>query len=422
MFRSSPKAVRRGKAYTVSSIKSGVNRKTPDGNINMVERMASEEDPRREGKVLRHRSEQLAVALSASETGTFRWNPHTGKFLEFDDNLKRLFGKEPAAQFKVTEDLTALVYPDDRDALILALEASQRGTDFSLEHRVVLPDGSTRWLNDQAKMEWENGKPSYLVGACTDVTRRKVAEEALIKSEKLAAMGRLAGVMAHEINNPLEAVINTVYLLRDNPSLDEQARSQLELIEGELLRIAHITKQSLGFYRESARPVPVSLAEVLEEVLAIYDPKLRSSRITVEKHYRTHESLLSMPGEMRQVFLNLIGNAIEAMPDGGCLRVDLYCCADSEHSGFRVCIVDTGAGIKAIDTKNIFEPFFTTKEQKGTGLGLWVTRGIIHKHGGAIRFRTSRLGSRIMTCFSVFLPGHPVPCSAAAMGSKEKAS
>lgn len=380
-------------------------------NIDVEQQLATEKALRQSETTLHDKSERLAAALEASDTGTFCWNPRTGEFLEFDDNLKQLFGKGPDAQFRVTGDFVKSVHQDDRDALIAALDACRWGADFCLEYRVVLADASIRWLYERAKMEWENDKPAYLFGACTDVTRRKLAEEALIKSEKLAAMGRLAGVMAHEINNPLEAVTNLAYLLRDNSSLDDEARNLVQLLEKELARMAHIARQSLGFYRESAKPVPVSLAGVLEEVLELYEPRLRKSRISVEKKYGTREGLLSMPGEMRQVFLNLIGNAIEVMPSGGRLRIHLYYSADREHSGFRVHICDTGAGIKLVDAKKIFDPFFTTKGQKGTGLGLWVTRGIINKHGGSIRFRTSRLVSGAVTCFSVFLPGHSVPCA-----------
>jgi signal transduction histidine kinase len=237
--------------------------------------------------------------------------------------------------------------------------------------------------------------------------------EALVRSEKLAAMGRLAGIIAHEINNPLEAISNALFLLREHPSLDNEARRFLSLAEQELTRVAHITKQTLSFYRESQEPVSVSIFEVLDNVLELQSHRLRASGIKLDKEFRSSLAIQGYPNELKQVFLNLIGNAIEAMREGGRLRirVDEQTEPRTGRRGVRVSVCDTGSGIDSRHEKRIFEPFFTTKDAKGTGLGLWISRGIVEKYDGTIRFRSLHSASGQTTCFSVFIPSTPAPSS-----------
>src|SRR5581483_8535734 len=268
-------------------------------------------------------------------------------------------------------------------------------------------DGNYRWFLSRAlPIRDVNGKIVRWFGTNTDITDRKLAEEALVKSERLAAMGRLAGIIAHEINNPLEAISNAFYLLRDHPSLDEEARYYSKLAEEELARVAHITKQTLSFYRESQRPVAVSLAEVLENVIELQSRKLQVSGISVDKRFYTRGLVQGYPVELKQVFLNLIANAMQAMPDGGRLRLRLGQSKDRRNGreGVRVSICDTGGGILPEHAKRIFEPFFSTKDTKGTGLGLWISKGIVQKYEGTIRFRSIRNRHVRATCFSVFIP------------------
>src|SRR5215469_16703994 len=243
----------------------------------------------------------------------------------------------------------------------------------------------------------------------------RVAErtEALVRSEKLAAMGRLAGIIAHEINNPLEAISNALFLLREHPSLDNEARRFASLAEQELSRVAHITRQTLSFYRESQEAVPVSIFEVLDNVLELQSHRLRASGIKLDKEFRSSLVIQGYPNELKQVFLNLIGNAIEAMREGGRLRirVDEQTEQRTGRRGVKVSVCDTGSGIDSRYAKRIFEPFFTTKDAKGTGLGLWISRGIVQKYDGTIRFRSLHYVSGQATCFSVFIPTTPAPAS-----------
>jgi two-component system, NtrC family, sensor kinase len=238
-----------------------------------------------------------------------------------------------------------------------------------------------------------------------DITSQLKAEEALRKTERLAAMGRVAGIIAHEINNPLESITNTFFLLRDHPSLDDEARYYAKLGEEELARVSHITRQTLGFYRESNDPIEVSIAGLLDEILELQSRRMVFNGIAIEKKYCSKATIWAFPIELRQVFLNLIGNAVQAMPNGGTLRVHVF---DSWHrnqrSEIRVCICDTGTGINLDHATHIFEPFFTTKSMKGTGLGLWISKGIVQKYGGSIRFRSSSVTGRNITCFEVMFP------------------
>jgi PAS domain S-box-containing protein len=239
-----------------------------------------------------------------------------------------------------------------------------------------------------------------------DITLQLQAEEALRESEKLAAMGRVAGIIAHEINNPLAAITNLFYLLRHHPSLNDEARNYAELAEQELQRVSHITRQTLSFYRESKQPVSVPVNELLDDVLGVQERGMQSKHIAIEKKYSSSGVVHGFPSELRQIFLNLVANAIQAMPNGGVLR--LHVREATDWLGGRRCIaisiVDTGLGIRPEDAKQLFQPFFSTKSTKGTGLGLWISKGIAQKYNGRISCRSYRHRGKCTTCFQVILP------------------
>ena len=250
----------------------------------------------------------------------------------------------------------------------------------------------------------ENGKRLGTFEINRDVTSEKRAEEALRRSEKLATAGRLAATIAHEINNPLEAVTNLIYLLASNDALDPASRDYVTLAQSELGRVSQLTKQTLGFYRDNSRPEVIDIGQLLDEVLTVYDARLRSRDIQVEKRYGRGEGVHAVAGELRQVFSNLVANSIDAMPGGGKLTVRIAYRGRNGRRGVSVAVADNGVGIAPENRHNIFEPFFTTKKDVGTGLGLWVAQEIVSKHGGALRVR-SRIGDgRSGTVFTVFLP------------------
>jgi PAS domain S-box-containing protein len=270
-------------------------------------------------------------------------------------------------------------------------------------------DGRELVVASRKILQRDGRKRRAVLEICRDITAQLQSEEALRRSEKLAAMGKMAGIIAHEINNPLESILNLFYLLRNHPSLDGEAQRYTEMAEQELLRVAHITKQTLGFYRESPRAIPVSMESLLDDLLELQERQLEKSGVVIERQYRNSRPVQGFPVELKQVFLNLVGNAIEAMPGGGTLRISVRDAVVGSRNGVRVFISDTGTGIKPEDARRLFEPFFSTKSSKGTGLGLWISQGIVRKYDGAIRFRSARVSGSSVTCFSVFLPSFTLP-------------
>ena len=241
-----------------------------------------------------------------------------------------------------------------------------------------------------------------------DASERKRNEEALRRTEKLAATGRLAASIAHEINNPLEAITNVLYLLKNFCGLEDPALNYVSMAEHEVKRMTEITQQTLRFYRQSTSPTRANMAELLDSVLTLYHGRIHGLGLQVERDYDPEMDLFCFAGEVRQVVANLVGNAIDASGNGGRLLVRAR---RSQHwrregeTGVRFTVADTGAGIEPAVRTRIFEPFFTTKEATGTGLGLWVSHEIILKHHGVVhmRSRTAESG-KAGTVFQVFFP------------------
>jgi PAS domain S-box-containing protein len=304
----------------------------------------------------------------------------------------------------IAGDMWDLVHPDFREQVKANAKARFLGEPCPrrYEYKIIAKDGSERWLDFSANIVEFDGKRCILASAF-DVTDRKNAEDTLRKTEKLAATGRLAATIAHEINNPLEAVTNLLYLMRTDPQNQEK---YLQMADQELKRVAHLTKQTLGFYRETSHPIQTKLSLLLEEVLAIYSARLAHRRIVVESEIDSDCEVVAYPGELRQVFSNLVSNAADAMADGGRLQVRLRYVSDQQsgREGVKVTVADNGCGMEPQVMRHIYEPFFTTKEDIGTGLGLWVTKGIVEKHQGRLRVRSSTGMSQHGTVFALFLP------------------
>jgi PAS domain S-box-containing protein len=244
-----------------------------------------------------------------------------------------------------------------------------------------------------------------------DISARKQAEDALRKSEKLATVGRLVASIAHEINNPLEAVTNLIYLARSDVNISAATRQLLSDADSELIRVAHLTKQTLGFYRDSTAPVCFQPDEIIDSVLGMYHRKISSRSVQVRREYRKTPPVQAFVGEFRQVLSNLIVNAVEAMEaEGGllALRIRPSCGWRLRgRVGVRITIADNGSGIGRDRMGKVFEAFFTTKKDVGTGLGLWLSKEIVQKHGGYISIRSRVAPARSGTVFSIFWPCEP---------------
>jgi signal transduction histidine kinase len=217
-----------------------------------------------------------------------------------------------------------------------------------------------------------------------DVTAERKSQEIMRKAEKLAAAARLAATMAHEINNPLAAVTNLVFLAKGNPDTPPVVERQLTQAEHELERVAHITRQTLGFYRESGTPERVDIPALVESVLRIYQNKLVEKDIHVESNVAGCPSVEGITGELRQAVSNLVANAIDAVNRGGRIMVSAHAASDGADGMVELVVADDGPGIAPEHKDRLFEPFFTTKRDVGTGLGLWAAKGIIERHGGRI--------------------------------------
>lgn len=246
-----------------------------------------------------------------------------------------------------------------------------------------------------------------------EMKERIQAGEALIRAEKLAAVGRMAASMAHEINNPLEAVINSIFLVRCLPELPETARKYLEIADEELRRVAHITRQTLGFYRESTVPTTTSVAVLLDSVVDLLQAKIKKMHVRVDKECEPGLQVSGVFGELRQVISNLMANSLDAVQENGTIRLRASTDAGGEmgQRSIRISVADSGRGIESAAMAQIFEPFFTTKGAYGTGLGLWVSKQLIDKHGGSIQVRSRTSGTHRGTTFSVVLPGLTTPQS-----------
>jgi signal transduction histidine kinase/FixJ family two-component response regulator len=254
------------------------------------------------------------------------------------------------------------------------------------------------------------GDPSedrQLAAFLADLTMQKKSEEVLRQTEKLAIAGRLAASIAHEINNPLEAITNCLYLIEQG-ELEPDSRNYLQMAQRELDLVSKITMQTLRFYRRSSRPMKTDLRDLVESVLDLLDRRVKQQEIEVLKRFRDIPLVLAHEGEIRQVLANLVGNAIDALPEGGKLALRTAPGYDWVHGvpGVRVTVADNGTGMDAAVLSRIFEAFYSTKGITGTGLGLWISRDIVEKHKGRLDV-WSRKGTPETsggTVFSLFLP------------------
>lgn len=266
-------------------------------------------------------------------------------------------------------------------------------------------DGTPITVEMSSGLITTGGQMSGVAVSFHDITSARQQHTALRKLEKLAGIGQLASSIAHEINNPLESITNLLYLIQQSDSMPE-VRQYARLAQDELTRVTQITLQTLRFHRQHAKPEQVDMAELLGTVTALYTGRLLVRDVVIEMKLRAVPKIVCLEGEIRQVINNLVRNALDAMATGGRLFVRLHPQRDwrTGARGVRLTVADTGEGISAAFEPRLFEPFQTTKELTGTGLGLWVSKGIVEKHGGSIAYRTRRTFGLRGTIFTVWLP------------------
>jgi PAS domain S-box-containing protein len=355
---------------------------------------------------------QLADIVESSQDGILSKDVN-GIITSWNSGAERLYGYR--AEEIIGKHASILAPPEEPDEVQHTLAELLRGERVQ-QYRAqrVRKDGKrlTVFLSI-SPVRNDRGKIVGASAIAQDITSQVRADEALRKSEKLATAGRLAATIAHEINNPLEVIGNLLYLARrDKRKADEY----LTMAERELARVAGIAEQTLGFVRDPTSVAPVDVGAIVDEVLTLHARQLRTKEIEIRTRYDRTAQINGFSGELRQVFSNMIGNAIEALPQRGSLRVrvqDWQEPTNLRRPGVRVTIADNGSGITAESMSHLFEPFFTTKKDTGTGLGLWLSYSIVQKHGGWIRVRSRADQGRSGTIFSIFLPSTVEPSKAA---------
>lgn len=295
------------------------------------------------------------------------------------------------------------------DAVLRVFIAGEPVRDLELSGQTGRLKRSWTWLVSAYPVRTSPPQVRWAGVIVMDASERKLGEEALRRTEKLAATGRLAASIAHEINNPLEAITNLLFLLRNFCQLEDPALNYVVMAEHEARRITEITQQTLRFYRQSTLPARASMGDLLDSVLSLYHARLSTLGILVERNYDPAMDLYCFAGEVRQVIANLVGNAIDATTGGGRLLVRARRSRnwkDPSLEGVRFTVADTGVGMEDEVRERIFEAFFTTKDVTGTGLGLWVSHEIILKHHGLVhvRSRPASRGGSSGSVFQIFLP------------------
>lgn len=360
---------------------------------------------------MRRSEERLRAFVTATSNVAYRMSADWSEMSQLEGKDFVVDTPEPSRDW-----LAKYIHPEDQARVRAAIaEAVRKRGVFELEHRVLRVDGSLGWTSSRAiPVLGPDGDVQEWFGAA-DITERKKAEEALRRSEKLAATGRLAATMAHEINNPLEAVTNLIYLA-GNSNSREDTRKYLAAAEEELDRISHLTKQTLGFYRETKGADKVHVGSIVTALLSVFGSRLRNKNIVAEPDIKSDPEIEAIPGEVRQLVANLLSNSIDAVESGGRVRIRVSAATGPGGAkGVRLTIGDNGPGIPAAIRSQVFEPFVTTKKDVGTGLGLWVCKSIIERHGGNIHTKSSTESGKSWTVFSVFLPASPPPIGSEAL-------
>ncbi len=351
------------------------------------------------------RESRMAAIVESSDDAIISKNLN-GIIQSWNPAASRMFGY--TAEEAIGQSILLLIPPELRaeEAVIMAkLVAGQRVDHYETQR--VRKDG--QWIDVSLTISPVRDALGRVVGAskiARDISERKKTEEALRTAEKLAGVGRMAATMAHEINNPLEAVVNLLYLAANHPSLPEGPRQYLQTADEELTRVAHITRQTLGFYRDSATPQVTRISRIFEGLLLIYGSKIRNKHLHVDIAVPADMEVAVVRGELRQVLANLLQNSIEAVRPGGHIRIRVTKRRQRSNGEdvIQITMGDDGKGIPETSRSRIFEPFFTTKKDVGTGLGLWVCKGIVERHGGSMRVRSRTTEGSSGTVFSVFLP------------------
>ena len=349
-------------------------------------------------------AQRLAAIVESSDDAIVSKDLN-GIVMTWNKAAERIFGYK--AEEIIGRSITTIIPPelyDDEPRILAKLRAGQRIDHFQTVR--MRKDGERIYVSlTVSPIRDQAGKVIGAAKIARDITQQKKMEEAIQLSERLASLGKLAATVAHEINNPLEAVTNFIYLARHQPDLPEKVKYYLGYADQELGRVAHIARQTLGFYRDNSYPTWVRVSDLVDDVLTVYERKFKHKSLRVDRRIDPGLTVYTLQGELKQILSNLIANAIDACKEGDKIVVHARNSHDfkSGSNGMRMTIADTGVGIAEEDKARLFAPFFTTKKDVGTGLGLWITRDLLEKKGGHIRVR-SRDSNPSGTVMSIYLP------------------
>jgi PAS domain S-box-containing protein len=365
-------------------------------------------------------SQRLAAIVESSDDAIAS-KDLTGVVTSWNRAAERIFGY--TAEEMIGRPITTIIPPELHDDETKILATIARGERIDHFETVRLTKSGER-IDVSLTISPVRNETGEIVGAAKiarDITQQKKAERALRTSERLASVGRLAATVAHEINNPLEAITNLIFLAKATPSREDTDRF-LTMAEDELNRVSHLTRQTLGFYRESKPVAVVQVGELIESLASIFSSRARNRGIKIDAEVSEDAASLKVSAEMRQVVANLVANSMDAMESGGRVRIRAatgHSWRGEQERGVRLTVADSGSGIPKAIRPRMFEPFFTTKKDVGTGLGLWVCKGIVENNRGEIRMKSSAEPGHSWTAFTVFLPLKPGAAVAQEMLARE---
>ena len=372
--------------------------------IELTEQVRARKQAEIREKLLERQTSELETIYKTAPIGLALFDPVEFRYLRLNDTQARIIGLPPSEVLGKT--VTEIAPIEGLHEMFQRVAEGKPIQNALLEGALpAQPDVHRHWTVNYFPVYAEDGTVQAITAASLEITAQRRAEEALIQTDKIAAVGRLASSIAHEINNPLESVTNLLYLARGSSEVAEIQRYLAEA-DRELRRVSLIASQTLRFYRQSTHQRAIRFNTLIESVLTLYQARLLNSNIQVEIRDRQIEPVVCFEGEIRQVLNNLVGNAIDAMPRGGrlLLRGRVATNWRSGERGVVFTSADTGSGIPHGIQKRIFEPFFTTKDINGTGLGLWISNELIEKHCGSIRLRSSQRPRESGTVFTLFIP------------------
>ena len=372
---------------------------------NITRQRHDAEEQRRKSEEAERQAAEIETVYRTAPIGLALFDLADFRYLRLNERQAAFFGLKP--EEVVGRTLTEMAPIPGLKELFEQVAAGTPVVNYPLEGELISHPGEHRyWTVNYSPVRAPDGTVQAISAASLEITQQKKAEQALIQSEKLAAAGRMATSISHEINNPLEAVTNLLYLIATADNLSSPTREYVQLAQSELARVSEIATQTLRFYRQAVKPSLVTAEQVITPVVELFRRRLANAQVTVKVELKTEAEFECLEGEIRQVLSNLIANAIDAIREGGQIVFRAHDAVDQAtgRRGVRITVADNGAGMSEDTRARVFEPFFTTKELNGTGLGLWISAEIVQRHQGQLSARSSQAPHRHGTVFSLFLP------------------